>query len=94
MNTEDIIALEKGLLGEAETVALFQRLIDEGIVWKLPGRYGRTAMDLIEQGLCMLGQTGCQDYWGNYVPSCCEVKPGTKGSPEYCRKKANERDAL
>jgi len=94
MNTEDIIALEEGLLGEAETVALFQRLIDEGIVWKMPGSYGRTAMDLIEQGLCMLGQTGCQDYWGNYVPSRFEVKPGTKGSPEYCRKKANERDAL
>ena len=38
MNTEDIIALEEGLLGEAETVALFQRLIDEGLVWKMPAR--------------------------------------------------------
>lgn len=94
MNTEDIIALEEGLLGEAETVVLFQRLIDEGLVWKMPGSYGRMAMGLIEQGLCMLGQTGCRDYYGNHVPSRFEVKAGTKGSPEYCRKKANERDAL
>lgn len=94
MNTEDIIALEEGRLGEAETVALFQRLINEGIVWNMPGSYGRTAMELIERGLCMLGQTGCRDYYGNYVPSRSEVKPGTKGSPEYCRTKKAERDAL
>ncbi|HPM79147.1 MAG TPA: hypothetical protein PLF81_00530, partial [Candidatus Anammoximicrobium sp.] len=53
----------------AETIALFQQLIDEGIVWKMQGSYGRTASDLIERGLCMLGPVGHFDDYGNYVPS-------------------------
>ena len=29
----------------------WQNLLDSGTVWKLPGWYGRTAKQLIEQGL-------------------------------------------
>ena len=94
MDTDGIIALEEGRLTDAETIALFQQLIDEGIVWRLQGSYGRTASDLIEQGLCMLGPVGHLDYYGNYVPSRFEVKPGTKGSPEYCREPRSPRDAF
>lgn len=32
----------------------FQTLIDSGDVWELQGFYGRTAMALIEAGLCTL----------------------------------------
>lgn len=47
-----IIALEQGDLDEGETVALFQNLINSGLVWELQGSYGRTAMRLLEAGLC------------------------------------------
>jgi hypothetical protein len=49
----------------------------------MEGHVGRTAMSLIEAGLCVLGEEGHRDYWGNYVPSRHEVEPGTKGSAEY-----------
>jgi hypothetical protein len=68
---------------EEEVIAGYQDLINSGMAWKLEGHVGRTAMSLIEQGVCMLGEQGHRDYYGNYVPSRFEVQPGTKGSPEY-----------
>lgn len=70
------------LQGERE-IELFQSLINSGEAWRLQGSYGRDAMAMIEAGLCMLGEVGHTDYYGNYVPSRHEVKAGTKGSPEY-----------
>jgi hypothetical protein len=83
MKTTDLMAYEQGDLSEAETLILFQRLIDNGTAWKLQGSYGRTAMDLIRCGYCMLGVEGHNDAYGNYIPSRYEVEPGTPGSPEY-----------
>ena len=47
-----VMAYEDGGLSEEEIVEGFQHLIDNGTVWQLQGMYGRTAADLIEQGLC------------------------------------------
>lgn len=80
---DQIIAFEDGELDEADTVDLFQGLIDSGQAWRLQGSYGRTARDLIQAGRCALGEVGCNDAYGNYVPSRTEVKPGSPGSPEY-----------
>jgi hypothetical protein len=49
-----IIEYEDGALGEEDTVALFQQLVDNGLAWTLQGHYGRTATDLISAGLVTL----------------------------------------
>lgn len=49
-----LIAWEKGELDDDEesVIELFQQLIDEGIVWEMPGYYPRMAKMLIERGHC------------------------------------------
>ena len=37
---------------QEEEVAAWQYLINTGICWELQGFYGRTAMRLIEEGVC------------------------------------------
>lgn len=66
-----------------------QNLIDSGMAWRLEGHVGRTCMAAIEAGDAVLGEEGHRDYWGNYVPSRYEVKPGTKGSVEYAAARQN-----
>lgn len=51
-NINDLIAFESGALDEDQIIALFQDGIDKGWVWQLQGCYGRTAMSLINAGLC------------------------------------------
>jgi hypothetical protein len=46
-----IIAFEDGELGADEIVALFQDLLDSGMVWSLQGSYHRTLRHLIDVGL-------------------------------------------
>lgn len=45
-------AWEEGDLSPADTVELFQALIDNGMAWTLQGCYGRQAMALIRTGRC------------------------------------------
>ena len=45
-----IMAYEQGDLDEEGTIELFQRLVDSGLVFRLQGHYGRTAMALIQGG--------------------------------------------
>lgn len=47
-----VIAFEEGRLTEDETITLFQELINTGDAWKLPGRFGRIAWDLLQAGTC------------------------------------------
>lgn len=48
-----IIRYETGELSDEEVVGLFQGLINTGLVWKLQGHYGRTAVRLLEAGVCV-----------------------------------------
>lgn len=49
-----IMEFEEGTQKPAQTIKMFQHLIDTGMVWKLQGMYGRLARDLIAQGQCHL----------------------------------------
>lgn len=52
MNLADqLFRYEDGDMDYDEFLSLFQRLVDSGLAWSLQGHYGRTARDLIDQGL-------------------------------------------
>lgn len=78
---------------EEELLAVYQELVDTGMAWRMEGSVGRAAMDLLRAGKIVLGPVGHRDYWGNYVPSRHEVKPGTMGSVEYAEAMAAEDEA-
>jgi hypothetical protein len=67
---------------EEEYYLAVQRAINGGM-WGLQGSYGRTMMDAISSGLCMLGHNRATDYYGNTIPSRDDVKAGTKGSYDF-----------
>lgn len=71
---------------EEEYIEGMQGLINSGTCWHMEGSVGRAASDLIQQGLCVLGERGFRDAYYNYVPSRYEVKPGAPGSQAYADK--------
>lgn len=55
MNIYSAVSIAEGfdpVYAEEEYYAAWQYLIDTGTCWKLQGWFGRTANQLIEQGLC------------------------------------------
>ena len=68
---------------ELEYYANMQQLINSGSAWSFQGSYGRTMMEALESGRCMLGEQPARDYYGNRIPSRHEVQEGTKGSRQY-----------
>jgi len=54
MNTLDAVGIAEGISpSDDETfIQAWQHLIDTGLAWKLQGWFGRTASDLIGQGIC------------------------------------------
>ena len=69
-------------VSEEEYFLAIQRAINGGM-WSLQGSYGRTMMDAITSGRCLLGTARAKDYWGNVIPSRDDVKQGTKGSYDF-----------
>ena len=57
-----------------------QDLINSGTAWKPEGFTGRSAMDALRSGACMLPTEAHYDYYGNKVPARTELKAGTKGT--------------
>ena len=50
--TDALCVIELGEGTEQDQIAAWQYLIDTGMVWQLQGIYGRTAVYLIDEGLC------------------------------------------
>ena len=48
---EKICKYEEGKMNNDEIISFFQELVSSGVAWTLHGHYGRTAMNLIEEGL-------------------------------------------
>jgi hypothetical protein len=51
-DVEEFVRYESGEMDWFEAVDFFQGLIDTGMAWRLQGSYGRTAMNLIYDGVC------------------------------------------
>ncbi len=49
---EDFVQIPEGVDEEHAHIQAWQYLIDSGHAWTLQGFYGRTAHDLIVQGIC------------------------------------------
>lgn len=48
---DDMMAWEAGELDDGDTVDLFQRLVNNGMAWRLQGAYGRMATELLDAGM-------------------------------------------
>jgi hypothetical protein len=62
-----------------------QRAINDGL-WNMQGSYGRTMMEAIDNGCCLLGKKQFTDYYGNIIPSRFQVLSHTKGGIDYVKK--------
>ena len=53
MNNYDAVMIAEGVIeaDEDKQIEAWQHLVDTGLAWNLQGWFGRTAMDLIEQGI-------------------------------------------
>jgi hypothetical protein len=71
-------------VSELDYYKSIQGAINSG-AWSMQGSYGRTMMDAIKSGYCLLGLKAYNDYWGNHIPSRLQVVDGTVGSWEFVK---------
>lgn len=81
-NLNDIDNIESNDCNEDEYYVSIQNAINSGM-WGLQGSYGRTMMEAINSGACLLGKSRARDYYGNIIPSRDDVQAGTKGSYDF-----------
>ena len=82
METETITIEQITELQKEYGLFELQERINSGLAWHLEGSYGRTAMNCLESGACMLPEVPRKDYWGNIVPARTSLQAGTKGTLE------------
>ncbi len=59
MNDYDAVMIAEGAIevDEDKQIEAWQHLVDTGLAWSLQGWFGRTAMDLIQQGVITKKET-------------------------------------
>jgi hypothetical protein len=59
MNNYDAVMIAEGVIevDEDTQIEAWQHLVDTGLAWSLQGWFGRTAMDLIKQGVITKKET-------------------------------------
>lgn len=83
MSLNDLLIIEGEIESdEYDYYESIQKTINGGM-WGLQGSFGRTMMDAINAGRCVLGRNRAKDYYGNVIPSRDDVEEGTKGSVQY-----------
>lgn len=83
---EDINNIESdGYIDDEEYYRSIQRAINDGL-WNFQGSYGRTMMQAIEHGYCLLGKKAYTDFYGNIIPSRFQVLSNSKGGIDYVKK--------
>jgi hypothetical protein len=87
---DDALTIEQGADSALAYYVAIQRAINSGSAWSLQGSFGRTMMEAIESGYCMLGEVPAHDYWGHRIPSRDEVMAGTKGSRDFVVRRMGE----
>ena len=77
MKTYDACSIIEGFCGEEPTeeeiIKAWQSLVDSGAVWSLQGWYGRTAMDMLNEGVLQFPDKETFDYYGNRIPTRQDV---------------------
>jgi hypothetical protein len=65
-------------LTKKQTIALWQKGVDSGIVWRLQGWYGRQAQALLDAGIIKYPrkhkEKSSTDYYGNPIPTHKEAQ--------------------
>lgn len=90
INLNDVKNIEEGAEDELIYYTSLQRAINSGSAWSLQGLYGRTMMEALAAGKCVLGRSPARDYYGNRIPSRFEVKRGTKGSVKFVEERSGK----
>jgi hypothetical protein len=82
----ELMALEDGSLCSKKVIYLYQKMVNDGTVWKMPGFYGRCAVNFIENGLvCKRGATMKE------MESCREnIDDSCYNECESCKDKCDE----
>jgi hypothetical protein len=59
---------------QVEELSAWQYLVDTGQVWGLQGWFGRSASDLLKQGVIKYPKGKTKDYYGNPIPTSRDKK--------------------
>lgn len=69
----DLISLKTDDLVPQDVAKLLQRAINDGNPWEMQGSYGRSMMEAVECGECMLGEQPAFNAYGGRIPARSEI---------------------